>query len=268
MYAVMGLDSLYSANSWLIHAVFLLLMISGIETGFRLGRRAASSCGNRVAAQISVVEAALVGVLGLLLGFTMSMAISGFQARKQLVLDEANAIGTAYLRTDLLPSTEKQAIANLLVDYLNNRIEFGATDENPKKLRAMREQGQRLQNEFWRQAVAYAEKARNPVLASLLLQSLNGVIDVEGARWMAYYNHVPAEVLYLNAIVSLSTATLVGYAFGMERIRHVFSLCLLGLAITVVLGVIIDLDRPRRGFIRVSQQPMIDLQRQICTPKR
>jgi hypothetical protein len=251
-----------------IHAVFLLLMICGIETGFRLGRKAALSSGSRAVAQISVVEASLVGVLGLLLGFTMSMAISGFEARKQLVLEEANAIGGAYLRTQLLPSPQRNAIASLLSDYLNNRIEFGVADEDPVKLQAMREHGQRLQSEFWGQAVAYAEKAQNPVLASLLLQSLNRVNDVEAARWMAFYNHVPAEVLYLNAIVSLSTATLVGYAFGMEGIRHVFSLFLLGLAITVVLGVIVDLDRPRRGFIRVSQQPMIDLQRQLCAPKR
>lgn len=268
MIALVDLDSLYAANSWVIHAVFLLLMVCGIETGFRLGRRAAASAGGRASAQISVVEGSLVGVLGLLLGFTMSMAISGFEARKHLVLEEANAIGTSYLRTQLLPPTERNTIASLLRNYLNNRIEFGAAGEDPDRLQEMREQGQRLQNDFWGQAVAYAEKAQNPVLASLLLQSLDQVIDVEAARWMAYYNHVPAEVLYLNAIVALSTATLVGYAFGMEGIRHVFSLCLLGLAIAVVLGVIVDLDRPRRGFIHVSQQPMIDLQRQICAPQR
>jgi len=248
--------------------VFLLLMISAIETGFRLGRWAASSSGSRAAAQISVVEASLVGLLGLLLGFTMSMAISRFEARKQLVLEEANAIGNAYLRSQLLPSTERNTIAGLLTDYLKNRTEFGAADDDPVKLQAMREHGQRLQGEIWGQAVAYAEKAQNPVLASLLLQSLNRVIDVEAARWMEFYNHVPAEVLYLNVIVSLSTATLVGYAFGMEGIRHIFSLFLLGLAITVVLSVIVDLDRPRRGFVRVSQQPMIDLQRQLNAPKR
>ena len=268
MNAVVDLDSLYSANSWVIHAVFLLLMFGGIETGFRLGRRAASSSGSRAAAQISVVEASLVGVLGLLLGFTMSMAISAFEARKHLVLEEANAIEGAFLRSQLLPSTERNAIASLLTDYLKNRTEFGTADDDPVKLQAMREHGRRLQSEFWGQAVSYAKKEQNPVLASLLLQSLNRVIDVEAARWMAFNNHVPAEVLYLNAIVSLSTVTLVGYAFGMEGIRHIFSLFLLGLAITVVLGVIVDLDRPRRGFVRVSQQPMIDLQRQLCAPKR
>jgi hypothetical protein len=265
--AVVDLDLLYGADSWVIHAVFLLLMIGGIETGFRLGRRAASSSGGRARAQISVVEASLVGVLGLLLGFTMSMAVSRFEARKDLVLEEANAIGTSYLRTQLLPVPEGNAIASLLRDYLNNRIQFAAAGDDPGKLQAVREQGQRLQDSFWRQAVAYADKAQNPVLASLLLQSLNRVNDVESARWMAFYNHVPGAVMYLNAIVALATATLVGYAFGVEGIRHFLSLCLLVLAIAVALGVIVDLDRPRRGFIRVSQQPMLDLQRQICAPK-
>jgi hypothetical protein len=263
----MDLDLLYAADSWVIHAVFVLLMIGGIEMGFRLGRRAGAREGGRAKAQISVVEASLVGVLGLLLGFTMSMALSRFEARKAIVLEEANAISTSYLRTRVLPEPQRTAIRKLLRDYVDNRLQFAAAGEDQQKLLATREQAQRLQDGFWSQAFDYAEKAPSPVLAGLLLQSLNQVIDLEAARWVAFYNHVPAAVMYLNVLVALATATLVGYAFGIDGIRHIFSMCLLGLAITVVLGVILDLDRPRRGFIRVSQQPMIDLQRQLCGPE-
>jgi prepilin signal peptidase PulO-like enzyme (type II secretory pathway) len=93
----------------------------------------------------------------------------------------------------------------------------------------------------------------------LLLQSLNHAIDLEGARWMALQNHVPESVIFVNAVVALLAAMLVGYTFGVNGRRNVFSMGLLALSITLVLWVIIDLDRPRSGFIRASQQPMIDL---------
>jgi hypothetical protein len=94
----------------------------------------------------------------------------------------------------------------------------------------------------------------------MLLQSLNEAIDLESARRIAFQNHVPESVIYVNGIVGLLAAMLVGYTFGLHGRRQIFSVCVIALAITLVLAVILDLDRPRSGFIRNSQQPMIDLQ--------
>jgi hypothetical protein len=257
------LDLLYGADGWIIQVVFLLLIMAGVELGFQLGRKSTSGTSDRVKAQISVVEGSLVGLLGLLLGFTMSMAVSRFEIRKQLVLDEANAIGTSYLRTQLLPAPEGTEIANLLREYVDIHIHAVAATHDLEGLDAVRGRLLRLQEQFWARAVAYSQKNPSPVTAGLLLQSLNQAIDLGAARWMAFHNHVPEPVIYVNAFVALLTVTLVGYAFGIDGVRHIFSMCLLGLAIAVVLGVIIDLDRPRRGFIQVSQQPMIDLQHQL-----
>ncbi len=98
--------------------------------------------------------------------------------------------------------------------------------------------------------------------AGLLLQSLNEAIDLESARWMTFHDHVPESVIYVIALVALLAAMLVGYTFGVSGRRQLFSMCALALAITMVLAVIVDLDRPRSGFIRVTQQPILDLQRQ------
>ncbi len=95
------------------------------------------------------------------------------------------------------------------------------------------------------------------------MQSLNEVIDLDAARWMAFQNHVPETVIYVIAVVGLLAAMVVGYAFGLGGPRQFFSICMLSLAITLVLMVIIDLDRPVEGLIRVSQQPMLDLQKQL-----
>jgi hypothetical protein len=251
---------LYGTNEIIIYAVFFTLMLVATEAGFHLGRKSEASTPDRTKSQISTVEAAILGVLGLLLGFTMSMAVSRFEARKQLVLDEANAIGTSCLRTALLPASEGSEIASLLRQYIDVRVQYGTAGNDLARLNDLRTQTVRLQNEFWARAIAYGQKDPNPVRAGLLLQSLNQAIDLESARRMALQNHVPASVIFVNSAVGLLAAMLVGYAFGLNGRRQIFPMCVLALAITLVLAVIIDLDRPRSGFIRVNQQPMIDLQ--------
>jgi hypothetical protein len=261
-------DLLFEANEWIIAFLLLVLMLAASEAGFRLGRYAESRTTKETKSDISVVAGSIVGVLGLLLGFTMSMAVARFEARKQLVLEEANAIGTSYLRTQLLPTPEGPEIAILLSDYVNLRVEYANAGQDFDRLETVRRQTARLQNEVWTRAVAYAQKDRNPVIAGLLLQSLNQAIDLEAARWMTFLNRVPVSVIYVNGIVALLAVNLVGYAFGASGRRQLFSTCLLAVAISVVLAVILDLDRPRHGFIQVSQQPMIDVQDELRNVKR
>jgi len=251
---------LYGTNEIIICFVFFAFMLVATGAGFHFGRKSEASIPDKTKSQISTIEAAMLGVLGLLLGFTMSMAVSRFEARKQLVLDEANAIGTSCLRTELLPAPEGSEIASLLRQYINVRVQYGTVGNDLAQLGTLRAQTARLQNEFWTRAVAYGQKDPNPVRAGLLLQSLNQAIDLESARQMAFQNHVPESVIYTNGIVGLLAVLLVGYTFGLNGRRQIFSMCVLALAITLILAIIIDLDRPRSGFIRISQQPMIDLQ--------
>lgn len=252
---------LYETRQIAIQAGFLSLMLASTELGFRLGRRSEGNVPDKTKSQVSAVEAAMLGILGLLLGFTMSMAVSRFELRKQNVLEEANAIGTACLRTQLLPPVPGKKILNQLREYTNVRLQFGMVGGDQKRIDAIRSHGARLQKEFWGEAAAFAQK--EPLRASLLMQSLNQVIDLEAARWKAFNDHVPDSVIYVNALVGLLAAMLVGYTYGLSGRRHIFSMCVLAVAITIVLSVIVDLDRPRSGLIRVSQQPMIDLQRSL-----
>lgn len=264
----MHIGFLYGANEWIIALLLLVLLLAMNEAGFRLGRHAESRTLEKTKSEISVVAGSIVGVLGLLLGFTMSMAVARFEARRQLVLEEANAIGTSYLRTQLLPAPDGPEIASLLSDYVNLRLEYARADQDFDQLQTARRQTARVQKEFWVRAVAYAQKDPNPVRAGLILISLNQVIDLEAARWMTFLDRVPASVIYVNGFIALLAVSLVGYSFGVSGRRQVFSVCLLAVAISVVLAVILDLDRPRRGFIQVSQQPMIDLRDQLRTVKQ
>lgn len=255
-------------HMWLTFVVVFAAVLAGAsEGGFRLGRNAESKSASHSKSQLGVVTGGILSILGLLLGFTMSMAVTRFEARKQLVLDEANAIGTSYLRTSLLPAPASAEIANLLREYIAVRLEYADVIDDLDRLQATRKQAVRLQNEFWNLAVDSGLKEPSPVKAGLLLQSLNEVIDLEAARWMAIQNRVPPTVIYVNCVVALFGTILVGYGFGREGQRQALSTTMLVLAITVILAVIVDLNQPRQGLIKGSQQPMVDLQRELTTKK-
>jgi hypothetical protein len=255
-------EILYAANEWVLPVVFLALMLTAGEAGFCLGRKPDQQTSADTRSQISTVEAGILGVLALLLGFTTSMAVTRFEARKHLVLEEANAIGTAYLRTQLLPENEGKEIAGLLRAYANIRVPSKEGQDIYEQIIAARQESARLHDAFWQRAVAYGQK--EPIRAGLLLQSLNEVIDVDEARWTAFQNQVPATIIYVIIVVGLLALLMVGYTFGLGGRRQLFSICVLSLAISLVLAVIIDLDRPE-GLIRASQQPMLDLQKQLSS---
>jgi prepilin signal peptidase PulO-like enzyme (type II secretory pathway) len=249
----------YRTNEVVINWLFFVLMLIATEVGFRLGRKFETRTPENVKSQISTVEAAILGILALLLGFTVSMAVSRFEIRKQLVLEEADAIGTSSLRAQLLPAPAGPEIESLLRQYVNIRVQYGTAGNDLARLEDLNRQTARLQTEFWTRTATYAQQDPNPVRVGLLLQSLNQTIDLAKARWMAFQNHLPESVIYVNAAVGLLSAMLVGYSFGVNGRRNIFSMFMLAVSITLVLAVIIDLDRPRSGYIRVSQQPMIDL---------
>jgi type II secretory pathway pseudopilin PulG len=250
---------LYGTHAVIIQVAFFALLLAAAEAGYRLGRSSSASKHVGGVSPISTVEASILGILALLLGFTMSMAVSRFEVRRQLVLNEANALRTSQLRAQLVPAPDGPEIDNLLRHYIEVRVQYGTAGEDLARLNDLHTQTAVLQTELWARAVAYAEKDPSPVRAGLLLQSLNEAIDLDAARWMAIRDQVPQNVIYVNATVGLLAALIVGYSFGVNGRRNIFSMCLLAMAITLVLAVIIDLDRPRSGRIGASQQPMIDL---------
>ena len=140
-----------------------------------------------------------------------------------------------------------------------------STLRNTTSIRNAREETHRLPNDFWLRAVSPAQNDPNLVRTGLLSQSLNEVIDLYAARWMAFNDHVPPTVIHMNVLVALVAALLVGYTIGLAGQRNLFSVCLLAAAITITLIVIIDLDRSRQGLIAVTQQPLIDLEQQLTS---
>lgn len=260
----MGLDEfLYQQSEILVVSVLFGLLLLAAEVGFRRGRVIGGSLEDPAKSELTTLQGAMVGLLALLLAFSFAMAESRFETRRQLVLEEANAIGTTYLRSQALAEPYQTKVATLLRQYVAGRLEYYAAGIDPEKLEEVNRQTNQLQKELWTQAMDAINKDTHSIPAGLFISSLNEVIDLHTKRDIARQNHVPEAVLLLLFLVAILAMGIVGFGCGIGDWRNLSVTVTMSLIITLVILVIMDLDRPRRGFIRVSQQSMINLQDSI-----
>jgi hypothetical protein len=253
-------ELLYDLDLWLIFFISIGGFLLSTELGFHLGRQAAPKTSDHARSQVGTIQGALLGLLALLLGFTFAMAMSRFDQRKLMVLDEANAIGTTYLRAQLLPEPQRREISDLLRGYVKVRLDFYEAGTDDTKLGAINQATAKLQNQLWAGATAVGEKDPRAITYGLFIQSLNEVIDLHNKRLTAVENHVPEIILLLLYFVAVVATGLIGYGCGLGEVRNFFVTVVAAVLIAAVIFVIIDLDRPRRGLIRVSQARMLELQ--------
>ena len=256
-------EMLYSVSQWWLCAGAILVFLIAAEGGFQLGRRTRSSIDETARAQINTIQAAVLGLLALLLAFTSSMALSRFEVRKGLVLDESSAISTTYLRVQLLPEPYRRDLRDLLRHYVAVWLDFYAAGVDAALLQAARLTIAQLHQQLWGLAAAVNAQDPQAMTTGLFLQSLNEVIDLHAKRETALDNHVPESILLLLFLVAVCALGMIGYGFGFSARRHVVQTLTIQCLITLILFVIMDLDRPRRGLIKVGQQRMIELQRSL-----
>jgi hypothetical protein len=209
----------------------------------------------------------MLALFGLLLAFTFSMAVSRYDLRKQLVVEESTSIGTTYLRAQLLPEPYRSEISRLLRQYVDIRLEFFAVGADLERVAQVGDETEKLQDELWAQAIAAGAVDHHAITTGLFLQSLNETIDLPAKRLAALQNRIPEIVIFLLFFGGVLAVGVVGYGYGLGTRRSVFLLSALSVLIAVVVLVIIDLDRPRRGLITVSQQSMQDLRESLHRPK-
>lgn len=255
---LLEIEYLYDVAQGWIYAVSLVLLIGAAELGLRIGRRVRAR-GDAVPPALGTIESASLGLLALMIGFTFSMALTRYDGRRGAVLDEANAIGTALLRSQLLPEAEAHASAGLLTQYAKVRLTLGtAPYGSPARTDAIR-QSLALQNDLWREAVAASATDAHSTPIGLYVQALNDMIDMHEKRLTALRNHVPEIVVLLLYLIALTATGFTGYGAGLAGDGERGSKLLMAVLIATVLILVIDLDRPYRGLVTVSQQPMIDL---------
>ncbi len=254
-------EFMYDIDSSVIAVVLFISMALVIEVGYRLGLRTQVSADSSFKAHVNAIAASLVGILALLLGFTFSLSLHRFDSRSEAVVDEANAIGTTYLRSQLLPISVRGDVQTLLREYLDLRVRASAvmlSDRAERELLVAK--AIRTQTALWGYARQAAEQDPNPVTSGLFIQSLNELIDTFGKRDAALDRHVPEVVLLLLYGTFLMAGAIVGYSAGVAGHRASFVTYVMVALIVVLVFIILDLDRPRRGLIEVSQESLIGLQ--------
>lgn len=246
---------------WVLYILSLAVVMLSIELGWRFGdyRRRRSEEENN--APISVPVGATLGLLAFLLAFTFGMAGSRLDNRKAIVLQEANAIGTTYLRTDFLPEQLRDETRNLLREYTVLRSGGAASIMSAE---GMAMSGS-IQDQLW--VIANNAKTISDTVATgLFIESLNEMIDLDAIRVTANRNRIPDPIWFMLGIVTIFTMTAIGYEFGLTGARSWAATILLAIAFTSVILLIADLDRPQVGLVQVSQQPLLDLLNKIGTP--
>lgn len=241
-----------STNAMLFAVGLLLSLVLMVEVGRRVGIRRSKRDAEGARAGLGAVEGALFGLLGLLIAFTFSGAATRFDARRAMIVDEANDIGTAYLRLDLLPAASQPELRALFRRYVDLRLELYQRLSDEAEVEGVRARVTQLQGDIWSVAVRECQKAGSVPTTSLLLPALNAMFDVTSTRWLAVVAHPPLIVFGMLTALTLAGALFAG--FGMAGGRSRSWLHILGFAgiMAATVYVILDLEYPRRGLIRLD----------------
>ena len=238
-------------------------VIAGIvsELGYRLGHWWQKRTPDEKEGPTGMIVGSILGLMAFLLAVSTGMATDRFDQRRGLVLTEANSIGTTYLRAGYLPEPASSEIRDLLREYVPLRIVANDLKDVRKKMARSVE----LHAKLWS---ITEDLARNhPEMGDLLalfIEALNETIDLHETRVTAgIYARVPFTILFMLFFGSILTLGMVGYSAGLTRRRSLITAVMLVVILGAAITLVVDLDRPQSGFLKISQQPLLDLQEQV-----
>ena len=242
---------------WVIYGGLVLFILLSYEVGYQIGKQAHSHKKGTDPASLNHIVSGVLGMLAFVLAFSFAMASSQHRARRHLVLEEANTVGTAYLRADLLREPYRGDIKSLLKEYVDVRVK-GA---NRKGFAKAVQRSIEIHEMLWHSAVEACRK--DPSKATLMVvRSINEVIDVHSKRIAAALRaRIPTSIWIALLAISALTMITMGVQAGLSENRRLIAVIPLILAFAVLTALVVDLDRPQRGLIKVSQQEMIDLRK-------
>jgi FtsH-binding integral membrane protein len=248
-----------------VFGFLIVTLLTAAELGYQSGIGFSGHADAKSRDLSGSLQASILGLLALLLGFTFSMAVNRYDQRRDLVVEEANSIATTFLRASFLPTQEKEEIKSILRRYVRNRVDFYEAGRSMEKVIETEQKAHEIQKEIWRLSVR-AGVALNTPLTATFVNSLNETIDLDSKRLAAMRNHVPAAVWMLLVLVGFCGVGVTGYQVGLSGKRMWFNQALFPLLIASVITILVDLDSPRRGLVGISQQSLIDLEKSLERP--
>lgn len=246
---------LLTSTPGFVALALLAIMLVGHEVGYRIGRRA-QRIDEDYKRRVDMIRNAILALVTFLVAFCFAAAGARFIDRQDMIVKEANAIGTAYLRAMLLPEPQRTRLQDELRQYTEGRLEllrsFGAENVRPLLAKA----GE-AQKRMWQTGVEGVGTDRQ--LANFMLPALNDVIDIHSEHLSAARRHIPQPILVVIVITAAIGMAMIGYDSGLGRRRYFLLSCAFAFVSAASLWMTIDLDRPRHGFVRASEVPYVEL---------
>jgi hypothetical protein len=242
-----------------VFAATIVVVVVAIEGGFRLGRTARRRSQGEKESPVSAIAGTILALLAFIMAFTFGIGSDRYDARKALVREEANAIRTAWSRSDFLPEPDRGVAVQLLRDYVDRRL-AAVQSEDLAQVLAARVESERIQRRLWDMAVVNARKDMNSDVAALYIESLNELTNIHASRVsVGLQVRIPGGIwltLYALMVVSMLA---VGYHTAIAASRRSLMMLPLALSFSLVITLIAALDRTEGGYLPVSQQPLEDL---------
>jgi len=239
---------LYRTDTWLLCLLLFLLMMGMVWLGALLRKRKSSE------KSLGTIEGSLFGLLGLLLAFTFSMSASRYDARKTIMIEEVNDIGTALLRADLYPDSLRHDFRKDFVSYIQARINYYDAGRDTTKIALAKQQTTTIADKIWKRAVLASKNPSNLAATQQMIPALNAMIDATTLREAAGKGRVPDSIIALLFILSLACSFFAGYVIPSHEKMEKITILGFILLTVIVVYVILDLDRPRRGLINMDEQ--------------
>jgi hypothetical protein len=245
-----------SLGLWTFYAGAVVINLILIEGGYRFGRFRLRNSSGEMESPVGGIIAATLALLGLILAFTFNLAADRFNARREIVVQEANAIGTAWLRAGLLPDTHGAKVRQLLRDYVDIRLEVVQTRDIEK----LSQDTDRIHRLIWQEVETVGREQSTSITTGLTIQAINDVIDIHSERVLVgLQNSLPTPLWGTLYLVTGITMAGVGYHAGLTQSRRSPAILILVISFCSILTLAMDLDQPQEGYLRVSQQAIEDL---------
>ncbi len=245
-------------DNFITLGILVVAMMACVIGCNRLGKRLAltDNYSSQHINHIELMQGSLLGLLALVMGFTFSLALSRYDSRSEAVSVEANTMVDVVALAELLPAEFRQPVAEITRQYIRLRIEAGQyLVDDPVRL-SLLDETRKVQLELWKLAYDAADVTDSAVKAGLFINALNEMLDARAAREAQLHRQVPPPVLWLLFLTFLFTASVIGYTAGLSRHAPSSAAAAFLLLIVGLMGVIIDLDHPRDGLIKIDQSSL------------
>ena len=249
----------YGLPIWAVALTLLGTLLLMLEVGYKIGWRLSRTVNPDQRSQITTLQAAILGFLALVLSFAFSVSHNRFDTRRRLIVNEANAIGTAYLRAEMLPEPYRDRMELLLRRYLATRV----PKPNVAAINRAIQQSSQLQTQIWKVLTDYTSGPGQTSTKILFTDAINEMINLQTERIAAYLYRAPPGLLLVLYCAGIFAVGVMGYCSGLDHRRNLATMWMMILLIAAVLMVILDLDQPTQGLIRANQQSLISLQQQL-----